>query len=144
MAFLDGNDEVGDMSVTVFPNLFTQVQSWLHKDMVVVITGKVEKTNAIQVVANTLEPADNAQQRLKKQGASGKWYLRIDDQHDKNQAFHKLSALTSDQRGNVPVVVHETASKKTWQLANQFNLASGGIIKDKLITIFGQNNVIYK
>lgn len=144
MAFLDGNDEVGDMSVTVFPNLFTQVQSWLHKDMVVVITGKVEKTNAIQVVANTLEPADNAQQRLKKQGASGKWYLRIDDQHDKNQAFHKLSALTSDQRGNVPVVVHETSSKKTWQLANQFNLASGGIVKDKLITIFGQNNVIYK
>ncbi|MFT9043698.1 MAG: DNA polymerase III subunit alpha [Lentilactobacillus hilgardii] len=144
MAFFDGSDEVGEMSVTVFPNLFIKIQSWLHKDMVVAIRGKVEKNNTIQMVAETIQPADNLSRKSAGVKKQPHWYLRIDPSHDKNQIFHKLTELSAQYRGSVSLVVHESTSEKTWILGNNFNLQQGDQIKDKLITIFGQNNVVYK
>ncbi|MDN6435766.1 DNA polymerase III subunit alpha [Lentilactobacillus parabuchneri] len=144
MAFLDGNDQVGETSITVFPNLFSKTQSWLHKDMVVLVKGNVEKTNDIQMVANDLQPAANALQSLKRQKPSSKWYLRIDAQQDKNVIFHNLNQLSRQYHGNVPVIVFETETKKTWALAEQFWLTDSPKLKEQLITIFGNNNVVYK
>ncbi|MFT8596038.1 MAG: DNA polymerase III subunit alpha, partial [Lentilactobacillus hilgardii] len=144
MAFFDGSDEVGEMSVTVFPNLFIKIQSWLHKDMVGSIRGKVEKNNTIDMVEETIQPADNLSRKSAGVKKQPHWYLRIDPSHDKNQIFHKLTELSAQYRGSVSLVVHESASEKTWILGNNFNLQQGDQIKDKLITIFGQNNVVYK
>ncbi len=144
MAFLDGNDMVGEMSVTIFPTLFVKHQSWLHKDMVVLIRGKVERSNQIQVIANDIRPAENVLRALVKVDQSTKWYVRIDDDHDRNQTFHKLSDLVTEFRGSVPVVVHENRAGKTWQLSEKFWLQQGDSVKEKLVTIFGENNVVYK
>ncbi|WP_056983501.1 DNA polymerase III subunit alpha [Lentilactobacillus farraginis] len=144
MAFLDGNDEVGEMSVTVFPQLFVKIQSWLHKDLVVVIRGKVEKNQRLQVVADVVSPAENLARKVTNVKKQPHWYLRIDPDHNKNQVFHKLTELAAEHRGPISIVVHESISEKTWILGHQFNLASGEPVKDKLITIFGQNNVVYK
>lgn len=144
MAFLDGNDETGELSVTVFPNLFTNVSSWLHKDMVIVVRGRVEKQQTIQMVAETLQPAENLARKMTAVSHQPHWYLRIDANHDKNQIFHKLTALSAQYQGSISLVIHESTSAKTWILGNQFNLKQGDQVKDKLITIFGQNNVVYK
>ncbi len=112
MAFLDGNDQVGQTSVTVFPNLFAKTQSWLHKDLVILIKGNVEKVNDLQVVANDIQPAANALMNLKRSKQQSKWYLRIDRDHDKNTMFHKLADLSSQYHGQVPVIVFETETKK--------------------------------
>ena len=141
MAFLDGNDQVGELSVTVFPNLFSNSQSWLHKDMVLLISGKVEKTTAIQLVANRIQPADNV---LRSSEKPTTWYLRIDDGHDRNQIFHKLDQLSDESHGSIPVIVYEAATKKTWKLDRHLWLREGNQMKSKLITIFGENNVVYK
>lgn len=144
MAFLDGNDQVGQTSITVFPNLFAKTQSWLHKDLVILIKGNVERTNNIQMVANEMEPADNALQNLKRQQDVQKWYLRIDADHNKNTMFHKLDDLSHQFPGNVPVIVFEMQTKKTWQLDKKLWLNQSDNLKEQLITIFGRNNVVYK
>ncbi|GEP71328.1 DNA polymerase III, alpha subunit [Lentilactobacillus rapi DSM 19907 = JCM 15042] len=144
MAFVDGNDQVGETSVTVFPNIFSQTQSWLHKDMVILVQGKVEKTTDIQIVANRIEPADNAMRRLGHSATQPQWYLRIDQDHDKNTIFHNLTQLATTAHGSNSVVVYEAETKRTWKLDNQFDLQSGDQVKNKLITIFGQKNVVYK
>ncbi|KRK87889.1 DNA polymerase III subunit alpha [Lentilactobacillus sunkii] len=144
MAFLDGNDQVGQTSVTIFPNLFAKTQSWLHKDLVILIKGNVEKTNNIQIVANEIEPADNALTNLKRNQASQKWYLRIDNEHNKNTMFHKLDDLSHQFPGKVPVIVYEMQTKKTWQLDKKLWLNQSDVLKEHLITIFGRNNVVYK
>lgn len=144
MAFLDGNDQVGQTSVTVFPNLFTKTQSWLHKDLVILIKGNVEKVNDLQVVANDIQPAANALMNLKRSKQQSKWYLRIDRDHDKNTMFHKLADLSSQYHGQVPVIVFETETKKTWQLEDKLWLNPSSETKEQLITIFGRNNVVYK
>lgn len=144
MAFVDGNDQAGEISVTVFPNIFINNQSWLHKDMVILVQGKVEKTTDIQIVANRIEPADNAMRNSQPVNPASKWYLRIDQAHDRNDAFHKLTQLTSNFHGNVPVVIYESETKRTWRLDTQFNLQSGTLISEKLMAIFGTKNVVYK
>lgn len=144
MAFVDGNDQVGQTSVTVFPNLFIKIQSWLHKDLVVLIKGNVEKNTDIQIVANEMEPAANALQNLKKSTPPQKWYLRIDGNHDKNTMFHKLADLSKQYPGQVPVIVFEMQTKKTWQLDRNLWLNQSQDLKELLITIFGKNNVVYK
>nr|WP_304607951.1 hypothetical protein [Lentilactobacillus kisonensis] len=75
---------------------------------------------------------------------ASKWYLRIDQAHDRNDAFHKLTQLTSNFHGNVPVVIYESETKRTWRLDTQFNLQSGTLISEKLMAIFGTKNVVYK
>ena len=144
MAFLDGNDQVGQTSVTVFPNLFAKTQSWLHKDLVILIKGNVEKVNEIQVVANEMQPAANVMTNHKRSTQSAKWYLRIDRDHDKNKMFHNLANLSGQYHGQVPVIVFETETKKTWQLETSLWLGQSSEVKEQLITIFGRNNVIYK
>lgn len=144
MAFVDGNDQVGETSVTVFPNLFAKSQSWLHKDLVILIKGNVEKTNDLQIVANEMEPAANALQNLKQSTSQQKWFLRIDSDHDKNTMFHKLTDLSKQYPGQVPVIVFEMQTKKTWQLDRNLWLNQSQDLKEQLITIFGRNNVVYK
>lgn len=144
MAFLDGNDQVGETSITVFPNLFAKTQSWLHKDLVILVKGNVEKNNTIQMVANEMEPAANALQNLKRTSETRKWYLRIDGNHDKNAMFHKLDDLSHEFHGQVPVIVFEMETKKSWQLDPDLWLNQSDTLKDRLITIFGRNNVVYK
>jgi DNA polymerase-3 subunit alpha len=144
MAFVDGSDQVGETSVTVFPNIFSRNQSWLHKDMVILVQGNVEKTTDIQIVANQIEPADNAMRKLGAAQSQSKWFLRIDASHNKNAIFQNLAQLAKEAHGNVPVVVYEAETKRTWKLDQQFNLKSGGRIEERLITIFGPQNVIYQ
>ncbi|WP_283678782.1 DNA polymerase III subunit alpha [Lentilactobacillus sp. Marseille-Q4993] len=143
MAFLTGSDQVGEVSVTIFPNLFSNIQSWLHKDMVVLINGNAEKRDQLEIIANKMAPAANIAGKYR-QKSTHKWYLRIEAGVDTTKVFEQLTSLANKYSGNHPVVVHEVDSKRTIELGNKLWLAASKELNDQLITILGANNVIYK
>ncbi len=143
MAFVDGNDDVGDLSVTVFPNLFNKVQSWLKKDIVLLINGNVEAKDSLELIANEMVPASNVLSKYKRQQPKV-WYLRLPEGTDKRKLFVLIRELAKGDGDAHPVVVYEPATKKTTKLENRYWLPDGKPTYDQLITILGQDNVVYK
>ncbi len=148
MAFLDGNDQAGQLSITVFPQLFAKIQSWLKKDVVIFANGKVEKQNDLNLVANNLAPADNVVSKLKRSSLKSveakKWYLRIDSDHDTTNSMQRLKKLAAVQRGSFTVIVYETNTEKKIRLDKNLWLQSNEAVKEKLVEIFGKKNVVFK
>ncbi|CAR90227.1 DNA polymerase III alpha subunit [Lacticaseibacillus rhamnosus Lc 705] len=57
MAFIDGQDATGNVSLTIFPNLYPTIEN-LSEDMVVLVNGRVEKRNDdLQLVVNRIQDA---------------------------------------------------------------------------------------
>jgi len=142
MAFISGNDTVGDLSVTVFPQLFSQIQSWLKKDLVLLINGNVEERDALELIANSVVPASNALSSFQRKQPKI-WYLRLNDGVDKRAVFAIIKEL-ANQANTSPVVVYDAKTEKVTKLESKLWLPSDDTIKEKLVDILGSDNVVYK
>ena len=57
MAFVDGIDLTGTLSITIFPKLFKEISPLLVNEKVLLITGKIEQQrgrDALQMIANRI------------------------------------------------------------------------------------------
>ncbi|WP_282801306.1 DNA polymerase III subunit alpha [Secundilactobacillus kimchicus] len=149
MAFLTGNDLTGDVSVTVFPNLYRSVTEWLDQNQVVVITGKTETNRGnVQVVANTLVPAATANQGKETEHRSlpapPRWFLRMDIEHDTAAVHQALNDLLAKENGDVPVILFRVKDDTKRVLARRFWLAPTPTVGQELKLLLGEQNVVYQ
>ena len=60
MAFVHLEDEVGDVSVTLFPKEFTQVADWLAEDKIVYVEGVLERRSGkMQVIVKVMKRSED-------------------------------------------------------------------------------------
>nr|WP_263849280.1 OB-fold nucleic acid binding domain-containing protein [Secundilactobacillus similis] len=126
MAFLTGSDLTGEVSITVFPNLYRRVATWLAKEQVILVSGKTETNRgSIQVVAQTLTDAVTikvAPNRSKTGTATQlpsvpRWYLRLDAAHDNPATMPQLMTFLQQTAGQTPVILFRVSddSKRVWR-----------------------------
>ncbi len=149
MAFVTGSDLTGEISLTVFPNLYRRVSTWLEKEQVVFVSGKTETNRGgLQVVANNMTAADqlqpSAQQNSGELPPAPRWFLRLDQEHDTPAATTKLFALLSDHTGDVPVILYRLKDDSKRVLAKQYWPVADEQLQHELVLLLGEQNVVFQ
>ena len=158
MAFVDGMDLTGSISITLFPQLFMRSAALLEPEKVLVVTGKVEQQRGrddIQIVANTVMDAGEAIKRFSganSQGqpetltsrATGRWYLKITAAAEAAGALDALNVVIQSHHGQNPVLAVYEATGKKLALGQQNWLTDGDDTLNALQQILGANNVVFQ
>ncbi|UQS85431.1 DNA polymerase III subunit alpha [Apilactobacillus apisilvae] len=147
MAFAHGTDLSGEINITIFPNVYSNVINWIKSGMVILVKGKSEKRNNIQVIANKIYPAANIKSKIIKENnysKDNKWYLKIDKNHDSNENLNALYQEISKNHGNHSVIIFRTRNDQKTLLNEKFNLKYSHYLYSKLIELLGESNVVYK
>ncbi|WP_172189584.1 DNA polymerase III subunit alpha [Lentilactobacillus kribbianus] len=142
MAFLSGSDQTGDIEVTIFPKQFDQNESWLHKEMVIMVNGSVEYRQEMQFIANCLQPAENVARKIKSSAKQQTWFIRITDMTQYNQAVNNIAKLGQGVVGNTSVIIFEANHRITRKLNARYDLRNDEQTNQRLKELFGENNVI--
>ena len=143
MAFVDGNDASGEVSITMFPTLYRQVRGTFGLNQVIYVEGKVEKSKfngELQVLAQRVELAEVVEQSF----ADETCYLRIATDADDQLQLRQLAEVIKYAPGNVPIVLFFEKDRRKQVLDEKRWLAHSEEVEKKLQEIFGQKNVIFK
>ncbi|WP_416352979.1 DNA polymerase III subunit alpha [Agrilactobacillus fermenti] len=163
MAFLSGEDLTQTFSVTVFPNIYKQVQTWLQKDQNVMIDGKFEwdKDHAPQLIANhmtlaeqvakvstptaaTTEPSDQKQQVERSLKQQQKLYLQIPTVLDTSELRQEVYQTLQKSHGTTPVVIFLRKDQRKLLLKETHWITWTEGLRQTLEKLLGKENVVFK
>ncbi|MEJ1320807.1 DNA polymerase III subunit alpha [Latilactobacillus sakei] len=139
MAFVTGQDATGEISVTLFASVYRQVADWLTKEQVILVIGKTEQRQELQLIGNQIMLAEQAQKGLPK----ATLYLRLSADLTREQQ-QKMYQLLEKSRGPIPVILYNSATKKSILLNERYWIANDEKLTTALTTLLGPTNVILK
>ncbi|WP_429970862.1 DNA polymerase III subunit alpha [Fructilactobacillus sp. Tb1] len=139
MAFITASDEFGDVDITIFPNVYRLISSWLKPNIVITVNGSVQERRGLQIVADRIQIAANVVHDEKKQR---KLYLRIDEQHDSAQVSKQLKTILIQHHGNEKVVLYQVKLAKESILPKQYDVTINSRLIDQLKLLFGNDNIV--
>jgi len=149
MAFVTGSDETADVSVTIFPNQFRQVSTWLKTDQVIVVRGKVEQQRGLQIVADQVTLAEEMavrDQPTREQPVTlptgARWFIRVDATHDDRSVAQQLAQFLLGHAGQVPVIVYQPQTDTKRVLPKSQWLPGDAQLKTALEQLMGSGNVV--
>lgn len=143
MAFLDGNDVSGEMSVTVFPKLYRKVRQSIKENGVCFIEGKVEESSynhEMQLLAENLVLAEELEAQLKGEIC----YLKIKTENDKPNVLDDLQHILQLHSGMIPVIVFFEKDRRKIQLADEFRISGSSQVQQELKELLGNDCVVFK
>ncbi|WP_165314602.1 DNA polymerase III subunit alpha [Weissella sagaensis] len=152
MAFVDGIDLTGNLSITIFPALFKKISHLLVNEQVLVVTGKIEQQrgrDALQMIANQVVNGDdllNTKKQLQpqKMQATGRWYLRIMMAAQDAGVLETLPAIFQQHLGANPVLMVFERDGRKIALNETYWLADDQATIQAIQRVLGENNVIFK
>lgn len=142
MAFLEGNDASGDISVTVFPTLYRHIRTNVALSQVLYIEGKAETSSfngELQILASRIEQASQMEEKI----ADKTCYLRISAQEEKD-VLPTLAKLLVEYTGNVPVILFFEGSHKKQLLDEKSWIVFTDKSETALKQLLGENNVVFR
>ncbi|QXE00692.1 DNA polymerase III subunit alpha [Terribacillus sp. DMT04] len=135
MAFLTLGDETGEMEAVVFPDLHRQIGRFLEEEALLDLVGKLEERNGEkQLILQEGRPFHEDQLQQSKQ----RLFIRYDDE---DQVLEVLRKYTKTYPGNVPVIVVQKETRKSYQLAETYSLELSAACLAELRKQFGKENV---
>lgn len=140
MAFVTLSDASGSLSVTIFPNVYKRVEALIEANAVLQISGKVEMSRQLSLIANTVQiPAEPT----KTPAQQGVWYLTFDEEHDNNALKNQLLQFILAHHGTAKVATRQGNQAYKF-LPAQYDLADSAQLMCGLGDILGAENVIYR
>lgn len=143
MAFIEGNDATGELSVTIFPKLYRHVRQTFAVGDVLYLEGKAEisKYNQeLQLIADTLLLARDAQANLDQMTC----YLRIPPDKERREDLNQLFHIIATHPGSVPVILVYASSGVKKILSQENQIANTPLVKSELDGLLGSGNVVFK
>lgn len=143
MAFLEGNDPTGEVSVTIFPDLYRQVRQQFEIGDVLYIEGKgeVSKYNQeLQLIAERLMTAEKAQAQLDQTTC----YLRILPAKETAADLNRLLQVIRSHPGNVRVILVYASSGVKKILSHENQIENSAAVISELAGLLGSENVVFK
>lgn len=143
MAFVEGSDPTGEVSLTIFPNLYRQVRQLFALNDVIYVEGKTEisKYNQeLQVIVEGLQLGETAEMQLDQKMC----YLKIPESFQEAGGLQELNQLIKKNHGNCPVILYYESTKKKRLLSDEFRIADSDEVRNALENLLGKNNVVFK
>lgn len=142
MAFVEGNDPSGEISATIFPELYRQVRQTFAENDVIYIEGKSEisKYNGeLQIIADKVQQASQLEATI----SQSTCFLRITKESEE-QLLTPLYHLIQENPGPVPVVLYYVESGKKRILSENYWVGEQIVFQEKLKKLLGEENVVFK
>lgn len=138
MAFITGSDLTGEIDITVFPEQYQQATDMLKKGKVLLIQGKVDERNGLQVVANHIQLASQLSIKQPKQ----RWVLRFNESDDITTKEQQLRTILQTNPGPVPVLLFYPFNDKKVLLEKRFWASNSEKTNSALTSLLGKENVV--
>ncbi len=137
MAFLNVEDEYGNVEIVVFPKIFSSIQGRIEEGSPILIKGtsSIKEEENGKILANTITFIDD----LKEEKTSVLWLKFNNEETEK-----KIIDLLIKYKGNSSVYVYNELTKTKQKLNNQFNVQICDNLMQELTEIVGKNNIIVK
>ncbi|WP_412990252.1 DNA polymerase III subunit alpha [Pediococcus siamensis] len=139
MAFLTGSDLTGEIDITVFPSQYKTMAESLQKGKVVVVRGKIEERNGLQLLANQIQLAEQFKSQVNPR-SNVRWVLRISQ--NTPEIRKKLLHILRSHPGNIPVLLFYPQTDKKVLLEKPYWLANDEEITSALTNLLGSGNVV--
>ncbi|KRK73268.1 DNA polymerase III subunit alpha [Lacticaseibacillus nasuensis] len=136
MGFIDGQDATGSLSVTVFPQQYPQVKA-LADNTVIVVTGRTEAKNGLQLIATKVTTGEAALAAL----PAGQLFLQLPAAFTDSAALLKTLAAN---RGDIPVITVNAVNHESVLLARQYWVTQSPALTAQLTALIGAANVAYR
>lgn len=143
MAFLEGNDSSGEISVTIFPQLYRQIRKNLMVNHCFLLFGKVEKSKyngELQMIADKVF----IDEEIHKQLTNKTCFLRLVEGFHNQEVVNQVKQLLASSPGNIPVVIYDPISKQKVRVAEELWITFSNDLYNKLRQLLGAENVVMK
>lgn len=143
MAFLTGNDQSGEISLTIFPQSYRRFRNELELEQVYLVSGKVERSRydqAIQLLVETLIPAQTAEEEI----SDKTLFLRVQEKQDTPDIQKEIAERLQLSPGKVSVVIYYEKSRRKIALDKKFWIGINDALLAALSDILGEQNVVIR
>ncbi|EOL41860.1 DNA polymerase III subunit alpha [Enterococcus phoeniculicola] len=143
MAFIEGNDVSGEVSLTVFPRNYRASRTFLKENQVILVSGKVERNTynqELQVLADTIQLAEEADKLISKVTC----FLRVTPERDQPEIMSSLQKVFRQHKGSVPIIIFFEQSGKKIGLNAENWIEDSQEVKNQLSYILGEENVVFR
>ncbi|WP_099974719.1 DNA polymerase III subunit alpha [Lactobacillus terrae] len=141
MEFLTLTDETGEISVTVFPQLYSKLSNMDLLNKMTIIKGKLQKSQrgSLEIIADIIDN-DLSKKTVSKQNL----YIRLDNKIDLKFAYSKIEQIIKDNPGNVPVIIVNEQNHTNYELKNDQRVKITDELQKNLQDLVGKSNIIVK
>ncbi|MEI5988791.1 DNA polymerase III, alpha subunit [Enterococcus termitis] len=143
MAFVEGDDLTGSLSLTLFPAVFRTLRQTVEKNQVYFVEGKIEKSNynqELQLLVNQIEKASEIEKSI----SATTCYLKIIEAKDQKDILQSVHEVIQTYKGNTPVIIYFEKNGKKLVLGEENWIADTVAAKEQLELILGSQNVVFK
>lgn len=143
MAFLTGNDQSGEISLTVFPQTYRRLRKEIELEKVYLVQGKVERSKydqAIQLLVDEMILAQIAEDDI----SDKTLYLRVQTEKDSPEIQQGIAERLQLSPGKVPVVIFYEKNRRKIVLDKKFWVGVNDTLINALRDILGEQNVVIR
>ncbi|EOH99781.1 DNA polymerase III, alpha subunit [Enterococcus haemoperoxidus ATCC BAA-382] len=143
MAFVEGDDLTGAISLTLFPTVFRTLRQNVEKNQVYFVEGKIEKSNynqELQLLVNQIEKASEIENSI----SATTCYLKIIEAKDQKEVLQSIHEVIQKHKGNTPVIIYFEKNGKKLVLGEENWVTDTVDAKEQLEAILGGQNVVFK
>ncbi|MFV0558033.1 MAG: DNA polymerase III subunit alpha [Enterococcus sp.] len=143
MAFVDGDDQSGALSLTVFPELYRQTRQQWEENECYYISGRCEvsKFNGqLQLIVERVELAKTLEESLNGQTC----FLKITPENEQPKVLAQLSMLIEKNSGATPVIMYYERDQKKKRLPKELWVTNERTFITELGSLLGKENVVFR
>lgn len=143
MAFVEGDDLTGSLSLTLFPTIFRTLRQNVENGQVYYVEGKIEKSTynqELQLLVNRIEKASGIEKNI----SATTCYLKITEEKDQKGILQRIHEIIQANQGQTPVILYFEKDKKKVVLGEENWLIDSNEVKEQLVAVLGSENVIFK
>ena len=147
MAFVTLEDRYSEIEVIVFARQYAEFSDELFVENAVVIEGNisVEDGDVVRIILSSARSlgtgASYATEKPRAAVQEGKIYIKLPDVTDRN--IGPIYRIANFNRGNAAVIIFDESTKKYVALKG-VTMAQTDKVRDKLTSLYGVNNVVFK
>ena len=138
MAFLTAQDFTGEMSYTIFPQLFRQVFLELKNQELYLVKGKVQRSrfkDSLEVLVDTIYPFNQIKD-------APVLFLRVNTTGADDKLLYRIATILKKNPGISPVNLFYADQNKVVRLDAEFNVNAEEKVLESLIRLVQKENVV--
>lgn len=140
MAFVVVSDTSGDISLTLFPEIYRKYIHELEKNKVFYIEGKTEmrKSQGMQMIVQLMQEVDE----VKKDKEAKKCFIRIEEINEELDILNQLKGHLLHFTGNIPVILYYPRTNKKLGLRETFWIHESPELIEAVEKLLGNGNIV--
>jgi len=147
MAFASLTDGSGEVSMTIFPEYYIRFMKHVKADQLIVVDGRLEKSNQsdkVSFLATHIWDATEYQKDHPKKTGKESFFIRLTKEHNNTADFQKLYRIFEQYKGGQPVILYDEVSKKSVRLAAERWVEITPSLIEQVEALVGSGNVALK